>query len=156
MSALPILHITRRGANDTEANFRVRRVKVLDALLWLKANNRFYQDIGIDFDNISALPLDGVPTEILQVEVEDASSHPSETGPPIEENDITLLAINDQNAHDSPFKGHVSSNVSSSFLPQPQQVPSEEDANRAGVQGDDPLQRPSLGLMALMNSRQMD
>ena len=133
MSTLPILHVTRKGTNDTEAHFRVRRAKVLDALLWLKANNRFYQDIEIDFDNISALPVDGVPTEILQVEVEDPSSHPSQTGPPIEENDITPLVINDQNEHDSPFEGHVSSNVSSSFLPQPQQVPSEEDAIRASV-----------------------
>ena len=146
VSALPILHITRRGASNTQAHFRVRRAKVLDALLWLKANNGFYQDIEIDFDNISALPVDGVPTEILQVEVEEACNHPAETGPPIEENDIIPLLTNED---DNTSESHLSSNVTSSFLPQPQQVPPEEDAIRASVQGDDPLQWPSLGANGL-------
>lgn len=45
VSELPILHIKRTGANNSVASFRVRREKILSALLWLKHNNRFYHDI---------------------------------------------------------------------------------------------------------------
>ena len=68
VSALPILHFTRK-------HFQVRRAKVLDVLLWLKANNRFYHDIQINFDNISAPPFDGVNTEVVVEE----SNHPAKT-----------------------------------------------------------------------------
>ncbi|THU88625.1 hypothetical protein K435DRAFT_612718, partial [Dendrothele bispora CBS 962.96] len=36
--------------------FLVRRQKILDALIWLKANNRFYHDIEIDLDALSTYP----------------------------------------------------------------------------------------------------
>jgi len=46
------------------ATFRVRRQRVLDALLWLKQNNPLYHDIEIDMDRINQLPEDDVPEAI--------------------------------------------------------------------------------------------
>ncbi|THU82223.1 hypothetical protein K435DRAFT_691952, partial [Dendrothele bispora CBS 962.96] len=36
--------------------FLVRRQKILDALIWLKANNRFYRDIEIDLEALNNYP----------------------------------------------------------------------------------------------------
>ena len=48
--------------------FRVRRQKVLSALLWLKANNtKYYGDITISKVNIETLPDDDVPVELLSI-----------------------------------------------------------------------------------------
>ncbi|THV00621.1 hypothetical protein K435DRAFT_595838, partial [Dendrothele bispora CBS 962.96] len=51
-------------SNDNQATadtfkrtpFLVRRQKILDALIWLKANNRFYRDIEIDHDALNGYP----------------------------------------------------------------------------------------------------
>ena len=43
---------------------RVNRVRVHDALRWLKENNPIYQNIEISSDRLNALPVDGVPIEI--------------------------------------------------------------------------------------------
>ncbi|PCH40663.1 hypothetical protein WOLCODRAFT_168087 [Wolfiporia cocos MD-104 SS10] len=46
--------------------FRVRRRFVLDALLWLKANNpKYYGDITISEEHVAQLPEDDVPEEIM-------------------------------------------------------------------------------------------
>ncbi len=45
--------------------FHVRREHVRKALLWLKENNLLYHDIIISDNNLSNLPSDGVPNEIL-------------------------------------------------------------------------------------------
>ncbi len=58
--SLPILIIKRHGAENTTAEFRVRRQTVLNALLWLKQNNKFYHGIHIDHENIANLPQDGI------------------------------------------------------------------------------------------------
>jgi hypothetical protein len=47
------------------AMFRVRRWKVREALLWLKANNLLYADIEISEERLSQLPEDGVPDELM-------------------------------------------------------------------------------------------
>ena len=44
---LPILVFEASGRNDRSLHFKVRRQKVLDALLWLKKNNVLYQDVGL-------------------------------------------------------------------------------------------------------------
>ena len=46
------------------AMFRVRRWKIKEALLWLKANNPLYTDIEISEERLSQLPEDGVPEEL--------------------------------------------------------------------------------------------
>lgn len=76
INELPILQISRQGANNTEATFRVRRDKIMQALLWLKTNNKYYHNIVIDMNNISCLPTNGIP-EIRTVTV-DATTTTSE------------------------------------------------------------------------------
>jgi hypothetical protein len=49
--------------------FMVRRQKVLDALLWLKDHNCFYQDVMISRERVSRLPVQGVPIDFLQYRV---------------------------------------------------------------------------------------
>ena len=47
------------------AMFRVRRWRVREALLWLKANNPLYLDIEISEEGLLALPEDGIPEELM-------------------------------------------------------------------------------------------
>jgi len=48
--------------------FRVRRQAVLEALLWLKENNKkYYGSIKIDTEQLQNLPEDDVPPEILDI-----------------------------------------------------------------------------------------
>ena len=47
------------------AMFRVRRWRVREALLWLKANNPLYFDIEISEETLLELPEDGVPDELM-------------------------------------------------------------------------------------------
>lgn len=44
---------------------RVRRTKVLAALIWLRNNNPLYRDINLNADRIAQLPEDDIPDEIL-------------------------------------------------------------------------------------------
>ena len=45
--------------------FRVRRLKVMEALQWLKQNNqKYYGDINIDLSRLMKLPEDDIPVEI--------------------------------------------------------------------------------------------
>ncbi|KAF7294856.1 ATP-dependent DNA helicase [Mycena indigotica] len=46
--------------------FRVRRQRVLDALIWLKANNRLYDQVIISEQRLGELPVDDVPAEIME------------------------------------------------------------------------------------------
>ncbi len=57
-SSLDVLLIRRQSANDSTAfrDFIVRRGKVGNALVWLKANNRYYEDIIIDQEILQSLP----------------------------------------------------------------------------------------------------
>ncbi|PPQ73393.1 hypothetical protein CVT25_004618, partial [Psilocybe cyanescens] len=45
--------------------FRVRRRRVRDALRWLKINNTLYADITISEENLTLLPEDGIPEELI-------------------------------------------------------------------------------------------
>jgi len=48
--------------------FRVRRQVVLEALVWLKDHNpKYYGDVIIDAERLSALPEDDVPLEISSI-----------------------------------------------------------------------------------------
>lgn len=51
--------VVRRAAVTGHIDFRVRKMKVLKALEWLKCNNPFYADIEIDLEALSLLPEDG-------------------------------------------------------------------------------------------------
>jgi len=45
----------------------VTRARIGDALVWLKANNPIYEDIDISAERLNALPINGIPDEILSV-----------------------------------------------------------------------------------------
>jgi hypothetical protein len=68
-----IISVTFIGAGTLPSRaissiFRVRRHVVLRALQWLKKNNKkYYGDINIDTDQLSKLPEDDVPPEILAI-----------------------------------------------------------------------------------------
>lgn len=55
---LNIILIRRAGMNCYE-DFRVRRYKIQDALIWLIKNHQFYSDLTIDYDALNQLPVDG-------------------------------------------------------------------------------------------------
>jgi Domain of unknown function (DUF6570) len=48
-----------------KSTFRVRCGAVLEALMWLKANNHMYADVAVSEDSLQSLPSDGVPDETL-------------------------------------------------------------------------------------------
>jgi hypothetical protein len=60
-SSLEVLIIRRQSMNSSEGfrDFRVRRLKVARALVWLRENNRFYAEVIIDHEVIKSLPSDG-------------------------------------------------------------------------------------------------
>ncbi|XP_054260005.1 uncharacterized protein LOC128984689 [Macrosteles quadrilineatus] len=69
--------IVRRPTSQGFLEFRVRRQKILDALIFLKHNNDFYNDINIDMDTLNDLPIDGtieeqVPTIEIDSELNDS------------------------------------------------------------------------------------
>ena len=76
VSDLPFLVVRRMGQDNSHRDFKVRRTRVYDALVWLRDNNRFYQDIHINMDAVSSLPEDGVPEELLTVEEQDDPDDP--------------------------------------------------------------------------------
>lgn len=107
----------------------VRREKILSSLEWLKTNNKYYYDIEIDFDAISALPADGVPNDLLEVQMGDDDIVDNDEGPAIEES-----------TNDAP------SVASTSFLPLCNDpTMSEENAIRSQVAGHDSLEWPTIG-----------
>ncbi|PKC50801.1 hypothetical protein RhiirA1_485314, partial [Rhizophagus irregularis] len=67
-SLLDVLVIRRQFASNAEAfrNFKVRRDKVTQALIWLKQNNRYYSDVIIDHEILQFLPIDGTIDDQLQ------------------------------------------------------------------------------------------
>ena len=56
------------------SNFRVRRMKVLTALNWLRKNNPIYRDVVIDEMRINALPVDSMVSGFKEILVEDEES----------------------------------------------------------------------------------
>ncbi|CAG8753569.1 12071_t:CDS:1, partial [Rhizophagus irregularis] len=67
-SSLDVLVIRRKSESNPEAfrDFRVRRLKVACALIWLKENNRYYADITIDHEVLRSLPNNDPIDEQLQ------------------------------------------------------------------------------------------
>ena len=117
VSDLPILTVTRQGAANTHHNFRVRREKVLHALIWLKHNNKCYTDIKINLDAVQYLPVDGIPDALLNLQLPDHDNEPmADEGPPTEQVDDTTC-----------------NNPSSSFIPCVQQTQTQEQAVRSTI-----------------------
>lgn len=121
VSQLPILVVRRYGTENTHADFRVRRAKVMQALQWLQQNNQCYKDITIDHAALQNLPEDGVPPELLTIEDDG-------------------VALND----DSNDAQCEDTSDSHSFLPVPMKEATEDSAIRYMVNGDDPMNWPDI------------
>ena len=104
---LPYLIIRRDGTDNTHRDCTVRREKVLQAIMWLKANNPFYADVAIDYESLQCLPQDGVPDDLPTVE-DPESNEEQHAQQEDAENQI-------------PLQNH-------SFLPLPQREQTEQDA----------------------------
>src|SRR4051794_17528321 len=75
-STLNVLLIRRKSENDPNKfrDFTIRRDRVAAALLWLKYNNKYYEDINIDYATIQSLPKNGSVINLLpQIQPEDKS-----------------------------------------------------------------------------------
>lgn len=89
------------------AMFRVRRWRVREGLLWLKANNPLYSDIQISEKRLSELPEDGIPDELIltakhsmdmeAVEKEHASYVPTDASDDVE--GTSHLILSNQSTH---------------------------------------------------------
>ena len=55
---LPIITFTLKKYNNKNYDFKIRRQKVLDALIWLTQNNPLYHQIHLDYERINSLPVD--------------------------------------------------------------------------------------------------
>jgi len=75
-----VIGVTFVGPNNLPRSqmphmFHVRRSRVKAALEWLKENNPLYRDIVISAENLSQLPEDGVPRELVI-----STKHSTDTG----------------------------------------------------------------------------
>ena len=118
VNQLPLLVLRRHGSNNTYADFRVCRQKILEALQWLQRNNPFYKDITIDNAALLNLPEDSVPPQLLTIDVE---------------TEETTECNEDPQVCDS-----------HSFLPLPAKEPTEDNAIRSIVNGTDPMEWPDI------------
>ena len=82
-----IIKVRKRGRNDTSKDFRVRRYRVQNALIWLKENNPVYSDIFISQERVTMLPLDGECAGIPTVEVPETTQYNNDKGPASEQTD---------------------------------------------------------------------
>ena len=69
-SELDIILVRKEGSQNSHHDFRVRKSVVLNALQWLKENNKYYQDITIDQSTLDSLPDDGDMTGLCGVMME--------------------------------------------------------------------------------------
>src|SRR5688572_5573810 len=69
-SKLDVLVVRRQSKNNSSfRDFTVRRNKVANALIWLKLNNHYYEDITIDTEILQTLPENGsIITLLLQIQ----------------------------------------------------------------------------------------
>ena len=116
VSELPVLIVRRQGSNDTHADLRVRRERVLTAIHWLQQHNPCYSDITINLTNLHHLPEDGIPEGLLEVDYTNTSDTPDESD-----------EVDDD---------------SRSFLPFPIAQQTEDLAILSTIQGTEPLSWP--------------
>ena len=125
-SSLPVLVLRKQGADNTHADFRVRRAKVLSALQWLQSNNPCYKDITIDYMSLQLLPEDGIPSNLLSIDEPDEPDEP----------------------HIGNFLAEESDHDSHSFLPLPTKQATESEAIKATFSDDSstsPIPWPEIG-----------
>lgn len=74
-NTLDILIVRKETSTNSHRDFRVTRSRVLTALQWLMANNKYYETIVINHDLVSTLPEDDnlAHIHILTVSTETSS-----------------------------------------------------------------------------------
>ena len=65
---LPVIVVSVKGKDNTYKDLTVRRQKVSCALHWLVKHNPVYKNITIDYDCLSSLPSEGIPSELHQID----------------------------------------------------------------------------------------
>ena len=65
---LPVIVVSVKGKDNTYKDLTVRREKVSCALHWLVQHNPVYKNITIDYDCLSSLPSEGIPSELHQID----------------------------------------------------------------------------------------
>jgi hypothetical protein len=81
LTLLDLLIVWRYSKNGSDfQDFHVRQEKVMRALEWLKANNKFYRNIKIDNETLQALPENGSIADKLPQFMND-KTYSSEEGP---------------------------------------------------------------------------
>ena len=129
VNQLPILVVRRQGAENTHADFRVRRAKIMAALQWLHLNNPFYRDITIDYAALQNLPEDGIPSNLPTFEEHEANTEEGEDA-------------QSEHVHDG-----------NSFLPLPRKEPTEECTIRSIINGKDLIDWPDIAGHAINEFR---
>ena len=119
-----------KGRDKTFKDVSVRRQEVLDALSWLTQNNPHYKDVEINHA-VEALPVSGIPPELLTVETNDDICDETvelDVGPPT----------------DTPSEDQVYdvSTEMSSFLPLGEQQQQELDVVRNQLSAEEPMSFP--------------
>ena len=85
---IQIIKVKKQGKNETYREFRVRRIKVEQALKWLKINNPAYADIIISSNRLLHLPEDGELSDITTLQFQLDTPHNNDKGPSSEQIDI--------------------------------------------------------------------
>ena len=133
-SSLEILLVRRQSGNDPTGfrDFIVRRSKVENALLWLKANNHLYEDITIDDEVLQSLPANGsIVSHLRQIQdgiVDKNRSEDEETeDEPISHSFVPLLpSTHSEEAAISDALDHVQSNNPHLLWPEIEGIPINE------------------------------
>ena len=121
---LPILIVCRQGTESTHADFRVRRSRVLSAILWLKQTNICYRDITIPCGSFQKMlsPLISLLLKSEQIRM---------TATPLSRAKPAQIITHDNDSH--------------SFLPFPARQRTEDNAIRSMIKGDNLLDWPAIG-----------
>ena len=104
---IPVIIFTAKGCNNEDVNFKVRRERVFQALVWLKNNNPYYRNIIIDEQRVADLPVDNIIKVDKELDLEASETLP-DTGP----------------TDDNEFNQQI---LTSSFIPNSQKQPLEYD-----------------------------
>ena len=121
-SQLDVVVVHREGATGSHKDFKVRRSRVLQALLWLMENNQYFREISLDHAALAQLPEDG--------ELSGLSA-------------VTLP--HDESGTESDFEECDSEQLSSSFVPAAPRQATEQEAVEQVVSGEQPVAWPPHG-----------
>ena len=110
--------IARKEGSNNHHDFCVRRSKILTPLQWLVANNIYFNDITISYDNLSALPENDHVTNIPTISVSSDDTYFDD------QHDLSTSTTED----------HYNSNLCRTFVPLVHQTRTEKENIRQSLQ----------------------